>query len=367
MNKVALITGITGQDGSYLAELLLEKGYQVHGIIRRCSTFNTSRIDHIRKHKQDQEGHNSGVVLHYGDMIDAQNLESIVNLVQPDLVFHLAAQSHVMVSFTNADYTMNINSIGSMRLFDAIARCKTDKQIRVYNACTSEMFGQVLETPQTESTPFNPRSPYAIAKLSSYYLAKNYRERGMFITNGILFNHESPRRGSTFVTKKTTEAVAKIKLGLLDTLFLGNLDAKRDWGHAREYVEAMWLMLQQDKPDDFVIATGITTPVREMVSMAFSFAGIPIEWKGEGIHEVGILSDGREVVKIDPSYYRPTEVDLLIGDPKKARDQLNWSPKTTVKELIQEMVYSDIDHFQTELLIREHKKRKSSCLSDEGK
>lgn len=339
--KVALMTGITGQDGSYLAELLLEKGYAVHGIIRRSSSFNTGRIEHLY---QDQ--HTAGdvrVVLHYGDLTDSTNLVHILRKVQPDEVYNLAAQSHVKVSFEMAEYTANVDGLGTLRLLDAIRTAGLDKKVRFYQASTSELYGKVQEVPQSEKTPFYPRSPYAVAKQFAYWTVVNYREAyGMHALNGILFNHESPRRGPTFVTRKVTMAVAKISKNLQDCLYLGNLDAKRDWGHAKDYVEAMWMMMQTDEPDDFVVATGETFKVRDFVERAFACVNIKITWQGEGVNEVGMDENKRILVRVDPKYFRPTEVDLLIGDPKKIMSKLGWKPKVSIDQLVKEMVEADV-------------------------
>jgi len=338
--KRALITGVTGQDGSYLAELLLAKGYEVHGLIRRSSSFNTGRIEHIY-----QDVHQSGakMFLHYGDLTDATALISILQKVKPDEVYNLAAQSHVKVSFEMAEYTADVDAMGCLRLLDAIRSCDLDKKVKFYQASTSELYGKVVETPQSETTPFYPRSPYAVAKQFAYWICINYREAyGIFACNGILFNHESPRRGPTFVTRKITRAIARIKAGTQESVYLGNLDSKRDWGHAKEYVEAMWLMLQQDKPDDFVIATGETHSVREFCVEAFAHIGINLKWEGEHENEVGRGQDGKIYVRIDSKYYRPTEVDLLLGNPNKAKKILNWHPKITFRALVKEMVEEDI-------------------------
>lgn len=340
--KRALITGVTGQDGAYLARLLLEKGYEVHGLKRRSSSFNTGRIEDIYQdpHEEDQR-----FVLHYGDLTDSTNLIRIVQEVRPDEIYNLAAQSHVAVSFETPEYTANADGIGTLRLLEAIRILGLEKVTRFYQASTSELYGLVQEVPQRESTPFYPRSPYAAAKLYAYWITVNYREAyGMHASNGILFNHESPLRGETFVTRKITRAAAAISLGRQEKLYLGNLDSKRDWGHAKEYVEGMWLMLQQDDPDDYVLATGETTTVRDFVLWAFEDAGIPIAFRGEGIGEKGYaLSDGRCVVEIDPAYFRPTEVDLLLGDPTKAQQKLGWRHQTTVRELAREMVEADLE------------------------
>ncbi|MCW5921762.1 MAG: GDP-mannose 4,6-dehydratase [Saprospiraceae bacterium] len=352
--KKALITGITGQDGAYLAELLLQKGYEVHGIKRRSSLFNTDRIDHLY---QDPHVNHRNFVLHYGDLTDSTNLIRIVQQVQPDEIYNLGAQSHVQVSFDTPEYTANADAVGALRLLEAIRLLGLTDKVKFYQASTSELYGLVQEVPQKETTPFYPRSPYGVAKLYAYWITVNYRESyGMFACNGILFNHESPIRGETFVTRKITRAVAKISLGLQDKLWLGNLDAKRDWGHARDYVEAMWLMLQQPVAEDFVIATGKTTEVREFVRMAFREAGIEVDFYGEGINEKGMVvssksphvSVGQEVVAIDPRYFRPAEVDLLIGDPSKAKAKLGWSAKHSLEELVQDMVQSDLKLFERE-------------------
>ncbi|AGS20644.1 GDP-mannose 4,6-dehydratase [Rhizobium etli] len=347
MAKTALITGVTGQDGAYLAELLLSKGYTVHGIKRRSSSFNTGRIEHIY---QDPHEAHPRFVLHYGDMIDSTNLLRIVQQTQPDEIYNLAAQSHVGVSFETPEYTADADGIGTLRLLEAIRILGLEKKSRFYQASTSELYGLVQQVPQNEKTPFYPRSPYAAAKLYAYWIVVNYREAyGMHASNGILFNHESPLRGETFVTRKITMAVAAISLGLQDKLFLGNLDAQRDWGHAREYVEGMWLMLQQDKPEDYVLATGETTRVRQFVEWAFADVGITLEWKGSGVDEKGYDSaSGRCLVEIDPRYFRPTEVDLLLGDPTKARQKLGWHHKTPVRALAAEMVREDIKHWKAQ-------------------
>jgi len=339
--KVALITGVTGQDGAYLSELLLEKGYTVHGLKRRSSSFNTGRIEHLY---QDPHDKNPRFILHYGDMTDATNLIRIVQQTQPNEIYNLAAQSHVQVSFETAEYTANADAIGTLRLLEAIRILGLEEKSRFYQASTSELYGKVQAIPQSETTPFYPRSPYAAAKLYAYWIVVNYREAyGLHASNGILFNHESPLRGETFVTRKITRAVAAIRLGFQDRLYLGNLDAKRDWGHAREYVRGMWLMLQQDKPDDFVLATGKTLAVRDFVELAFLEIGIRLDWKGRGLHEKGYDSaTGRCLVQIDPRYFRPTEVDVLLGDPTKARKKLGWKHETSVKALCAEMVHEDL-------------------------
>ncbi len=339
-NKTALITGITGQDGSYLTELLLAKGYTVHGIIRRSSSFNTFRIDHLYK---DQSILNKTLFLHYGDLTDSSNLNRIVEKVQPDEIYNLGAQSHVQVSFEVPEYTAEVDGIGTLRFLDAIK--ETGIKTRFYQASTSELYGKVQEIPQSERTPFYPRSPYAVAKLYSYWITVNYREAyNLFASNGILFNHESERRGKTFVTRKITVAASKIILGQQEKLLLGNLDSKRDWGYAPEYVEGIWRILQADKPDDFVLATNETHTVKEFVEESFRVLGDEIIWKGSGVEEVGILkSTNKEVVGIDPRYFRPTEVDILIGNPAKAKEKLGWEPKTTFKELVKIMVLSDFE------------------------
>jgi GDPmannose 4,6-dehydratase len=339
--KIALITGVTGQDGAYLAELLLEKGYVVHGIKRRSSSFNTGRIEHLYEDPHVPEPH---FILHHGDMTDASNLIGIVQETQPDEIYNLAAQSHVQVSFEAPEYTANADGIGTLRLLEAIRLLKLVDKTRFYQASTSELYGKVQAVPQSETTPFYPRSPYAAAKLYAYWITVNYREAyGLHASNGILFNHESPIRGETFVTRKITRAVAAIHLGIQDKLHLGNLDAKRDWGHAREYVRGMWMMLQQAEPDDYVLATGETHTVRSFVEKAFRKVGINLEWKGELVEEVGIdSSNGRVLVEIDPRYFRPTEVDLLIGDPTKAHEKLGWRHQTNLDDLIAEMVREDL-------------------------
>jgi GDPmannose 4,6-dehydratase len=349
-SKVALITGITGQDGSYLAELLLKKGYKVHGIKRRASSFNTDRIDHLY---QDPHVKNRNLILHYGDMTDSMNLTKIIKEVQPDEIYNLAAMSHVQVSFEIPEYVANTDGIGALRILEAIRLLGLTAKTKVYQASTSELFGKAQEVPQSETTPFYPRSPYGVAKMYAYWITVNYREAyNMFACNGILFNHESPVRGETFVTRKITRAASKIALGLQDKLHLGNLDAKRDWGHAKDYVRMMWMILQAEKAEDWVIATGKTTTVRNFVKMAFAYAGIELEFKGKGKDEKGIVSScsnhkyqvqiGKEVVAIDPSYFRPTEVDLLIGDATKANTKLGWIPEYTLEQLINEMMESDL-------------------------
>jgi GDPmannose 4,6-dehydratase len=339
--KTALITGITGQDGAYLAELLLGKGYTVHGIKRRSSSFNTGRIDNLY---QDPHVNNRNFVLHYGDLSDSTNLIRIVQEVQPDELYNLAAQSHVKVSFETPEYTANSDALGTLRLLEAIRILGLEAKIRFYQASTSELYGLVQETPQTEGTPFYPRSPYAVAKLYAYWITINYREAyGLYASNGILFNHESPLRGETFVTRKITRAVAQISQGQQDCLYLGNLDAKRDWGHARDYVDGMWRILQHPEPDDFVLATGLTTSVRDFTQKAFAVAGIFLKWEGSGASEIGRDAESGSVrVRIDPAYYRPTEVDFLLGDASKAREKLGWVPKYDLDQLIEEMVLSDL-------------------------
>ena len=341
MTKTALITGITGQDGAYLAEFLLNKGYIVHGIRRRSSSFNTKRIDHLYR---DTHEKNVNLFLHYGDLTDSTNLIRIIQETQPDEIYNLAAQSHVHISFDTPEYTANSDAVGTLRLLEAIRILGLEKITKFYQASTSELYGKVQEVPQNETTPFYPRSPYAVAKLYAYWVTINYREAyGMYACNGILFNHESPIRGETFVTRKITMAVAKIKNGLQDKLYLGNLDAKRDWGFAGDYVEAMWLMLQQDEPDDLVIATGVTHSVREFVELAFGEVGIMIEWQGEGVDEVGMdAATGDVLIKVDPRYYRPTEVEILRGDPSKAKEKLGWEAKVGLRELVKMMVEGDM-------------------------
>lgn len=340
MTKTALITGITGQDGAYLAEFLLNKGYVVHGIKRRSSSFNTARVDHLYK---DPHERNVNFFMHYGDLTDSTNLIRIIQEVQPDEIYNLAAQSHVQVSFETPEYTANSDGLGTLRLLEAIRILGMENKTKFYQASTSELYGKVQDIPQKETTPFYPRSPYAVAKLYAYWITVNYREAyGIFACNGILFNHESPIRGETFVTRKITMAATKIKHGLQEKLYLGNLDAKRDWGFAKDYVEAMWLILQQEYPEDYVIATGETHSVREFTELAFKEVGIEILWKGKGSDEVGIdSSTGKVLVEIDPRYYRPTEVDLLIGDPSKAKEKLGWEPKVKLEELVKIMITAD--------------------------
>ena len=345
MSKVALITGVTGQDGAYLAELLLSKGYEVHGIKRRSSMFNTARIDHLYT---DLHEDNVKFILHYGDMTDSTNLIRIVQNIQPDEIYNLAAMSHVQVSFDTPEYTANVDATGTLRLLEAIRILGLEKKTRFYQASTSELYGKAMEVPQSETTPFYPRSPYAVAKLYAFWIVKNYREAyGIYACNGILFNHESPLRGETFVTRKITRGVAKIKLGLQDKIYLGNISAKRDWGHAKDYVEGMWRMLQQDVADDFVLATGTTTTVREFITMSFKEVDIDIEWSGEGINEKGTnKATGKVIVEIDEKYFRPTEVDLLIGDPSKAKRKLGWEYTHDLASLCKDMVQADLKLFK---------------------
>ncbi len=350
--KVALITGVTGQDGAYLAEFLLGKGYIVHGIKRRTSLFNTDRIDHLYRDR-----HERGVrfFLHHGDMTDSSSLIRIIQQTQPDEIYNLAAQSHVAVSFEEPEYTANSDALGVLRVLEAIRILGLEKKTRFYQASTSELYGLVQETPQKETTPFYPRSPYAVAKLYGYWIVVNYREAyGMYACNGILFNHESPIRGETFVTRKITRALARIKLGLQDCLYLGNLDAKRDWGHARDYVEMQWLMLQQDKPEDFVIATGVQYCVRDFVDAAAKELGMQLHWQGKGVDEIAVDAGGKTVVAVDSSYLRPTEVETLLGDATKAREQLGWQPKTSFAELVKEMVWADLEAAQRDELVKKH-------------
>ncbi len=341
MTKVALITGVTGQDGAYLSDFLLKKGYEVHGIKRRASSFNTDRIDHLYQDPHEKE---QKFILHYGDMTDSMNLVRIIQQIQPDEIYNLAAQSHVAVSFESPEYTADTVGTGALRILDAIRISGLEKKTRYYQASTSELYGEVQETPQTETTPFYPRSPYAVAKLYAYWITVNYREAyGLYACNGILFNHESPIRGETFVTRKITRAFARIKLELQEKLFLGNLSAKRDWGHAKDYVEMQWLMLQQDHPEDFVIATGVQYSVRDFVNKAAKAVGIDVDWKGEGADEKGYdKSTGKCLVEVDPRYFRPTEVETLLGDPTKAKEKLGWVPKITLEEMVVEMVEHDL-------------------------
>jgi GDPmannose 4,6-dehydratase len=350
--KIALITGVTGQDGAYLAEFLLNKGYEVHGIKRRTSLFNTDRIDHLY-----QDPHETGrkFILHHGDLTDSSSLIRIIQQVQPDEIYNLAAQSHVAVSFEEPEYTANSDALGSLRILEAIRILGLDKKTRFYQASTSELFGLVQETPQKETTPFYPRSPYACAKLYAYWITVNYREAyGMYACNGILFNHESPIRGETFVTRKITRALARIKLGLQDCLYLGNMDAKRDWGHAKDFIEMQWLMLQQDKPEDFVIATGVQYSVRDFVNAAAKELGMEICWEGQGVAEKGCNAAGKVIVAVDPRYFRPTEVETLLGDPSKAKAKLGWTPKITFDELVAEMVREDLKSAERDELIKKH-------------
>jgi GDPmannose 4,6-dehydratase len=358
--KKALITGITGQDGAYLAELLLQKGYEVHGIKRRTSLINTQRVDHLY---QDPHESNLKMILHYGDLTDSTNIIRIVQLVQPDEIYNLGAMSHVHVSFEEPEYVANTDATGTLRILEAVRILGLEKKTRIYQASTSELYGKVQAVPQSETTPFYPRSPYAVAKLYAYWITVNYREAyGMFACNGILFNHESPLRGETFVTRKITRGVAEIVLGLKNKLYLGNLSAKRDWGHARDYVEAMWLMLQQEEPEDFVIATGVTTSVRDFVKLSFAHAGVNIEFEGRGEKEKGVVTNvslpdihvrkGDLVVEVDKRYFRPTEVDLLQGDATKAKEKLGWAPKHSLNALAKEMVEADIENFRKDVLLK---------------
>jgi GDPmannose 4,6-dehydratase len=351
MKKTALITGVTGQDGAYLAELLLDKGYEVHGIKRRTSLFNTDRIDHLF-HDPHEQG--KAFYLHHGDMTDSSSLNRIIQMVQPDEIYNLAAQSHVAVSFEEPEYTANSDALGVLRILEAIRILGMEKKTRFYQASTSELYGLVQEVPQKETTPFYPRSPYAVAKLYGYWIVVNYREAyGMYACNGILFNHESPIRGETFVTRKITRALARIKLGLQNTLYLGNLSAKRDWGHAKDYVEMQWLMLQQEQPDDFVIATGVQYSVRDFVNAAAAELGMHVRWQGEGVNEVGYLGE-QAIVRVDPRYFRPTEVDTLLGDASKARNKLGWSPKISFEQLVAEMVREDLKSAERDELVKQH-------------
>ena len=350
--KVALITGITGQDGAYLAEFLLDKGYVVHGLKRRTSLFNTDRIDHLY---QDPHEKNVRFRLSHGDLTDSSSLIRVIQQVQPDEIYNLAAQSHVAVSFEEPEYTANSDALGALRVLEAIRILGLEKKTRFYQASTSELYGLVQETPQKESTPFYPRSPYAVAKLYAYWITINYREAyGMYACNGILFNHESPVRGETFVTRKITRAMARIKLGMQDCLYLGNMDAKRDWGHARDYVEMQWLMLQQDHPEDFVIATGEQHTVREFVDACGAQIGLGVRWEGEGVEEKGYDSSGRCIVRVDPRYFRPTEVESLLGDPTKAREKLGWTPRIRFHELVAEMAEHDLQEAKRDALIKQH-------------
>lgn len=353
MKKVALITGITGQDGSYLAEFLLEKGYEVHGMKRRASSFNTARIDHLY---QDTHSDNLRFHLHYGDLTDSTNLIRLIQEIQPDEIYNLAAQSHVKVSFDCPEYTANADGIGTLRILEAIKILGLENKTKFYQASTSELYGLVQETPQKETTPFYPRSPYACAKLYAYWITVNYREAyNMFAVNGILFNHESPRRGETFVTRKITRAAVRIKLGMEEKLYLGNLSAKRDWGHAKDYIEGMWRVLQQDTPEDFVLATGITTTIRDFCNMTFKELDIDLVWQGEGVEEKGIdAKTGKVLIEVDPKYFRPTEVDLLLGDSTKARQKLGWTPKYDLPALVKEMVEEDLKEAQREKTLIDH-------------
>ena len=352
--KKALITGITGQDGAYLAEFLLEKGYEVHGIKRRSSLFNTDRIDHLY---QDPHVDNSKFKLHFGDLTDSMNLTRLIQEIQPDEIYNLGAMSHVRVSFDTPEYVANVDGIGTLRLLEAVRLLNMTEKTRIYQASTSELYGLVQEVPQSEKTPFYPRSPYAVAKMYAYWITVNYREAyNMYACNGILFNHESPLRGETFVTRKITRAVAKMSLGLQEKVYLGNLDSKRDWGHAKDYVRGMWLMLQQEVPEDFVLATGVTTSIRDFLIMAFAEVGVEIDFQGEGVDEIGMVKSilntetsfkvGQEVIHIDPNYFRPTEVDLLIGDPTKAKEKMGWEPEYNLPSLVKEMIASDLKLFQ---------------------
>lgn len=355
MNKVtkkALITGITGQDGAYLAEFLLKKGYEVHGIKRRSSLFNTDRIDHLY---QDPHDKNPRFFLHHGDLTDSSSLIRIIQEVQPDEIYNLAAQSHVAVSFEEPEYTANSDALGALRILEAIRILGLEKKAKYYQASTSELFGEVQETPQNEKTPFHPRSPYAVAKLYAYWITINYREAyGIYACNGILFNHESPIRGETFVTRKVTRALVRIKLGLQDCVYLGNIDAKRDWGHAKDYVEMQWLMLQQDKPEDFTISTGEQHSVREFIEIAAKEVDIEIKWKGEGVNEVGINAKTKDIIiRIDKRYFRPTEVETLLGDSTKAKNKLNWQPKISFQELVKEMIMADLQEAKKDKLCEE--------------
>ena len=351
--KKALITGVTGQDGSYLAELLLEKGYEVHGIKRRSSSFNTSRIDHLY---QDIHNKDSKFILHYGDLSDSSNLVKLVHDIEPDEIYNLAAQSHVKVSWDCPEYTADCDALGTLRLLEAIRMNKLEKKTKFYQASTSELYGLIQEPIQKETTPFYPRSPYAVAKLYAYWICVNYRESfGIFASNGILFNHESPRRGETFVTRKITMAATKIKIGLQDKLYLGNLDAKRDWGHAKDYVEGMWRILQQDHPDNYVLATGVTTSIRDFCRLTFKRLGIELEFVGQGVDEKGIdKATGKTLIEVDPRYFRPAEVDLLLGDSTKARTELGWKPTYDLEALVNEMVDSDLELAKKEKTLKEH-------------
>lgn len=361
MSKIAFITGVTGQDGAYLSEFLLKKGYTVHGLKRRTSLFNTDRIDHLY---EDPHIENQKFILHYGDMTDSTNLIRLIKEIQPDEIYNLAAMSHVRVSFEMPEYVADADGIGTLRLLEAIRLLGLEKKTKIYQASTSELYGKVQEIPQTETTPFYPRSPYAVAKMYAYWITVNYREAyGIFASNGILFNHESPIRGETFVTRKITRAVSRIALGLQDKFYLGNLDAKRDWGHAKDYVRMMWMILQADKAEDWVIATGRTTSIRDFVRMAFGYIGVELEFKGEGANEVALIKKctnnkyqlevGKEVLAIDPRYYRPTEVDLLTGDPSKAKEKLGWTPELTLEDLVKDMMESDLRLFEKDKYLQE--------------
>jgi GDPmannose 4,6-dehydratase len=352
MKKIALITGVTGQDGAYLAEFLLRQGYEVHGIKRRSSLFNTDRIDHLY---QDPHVDNKRFILHYGDLTDATNLIRIIQEVQPDELYNLAAQSHVAVSFEEQEYTANADALGTLRLLEALRILGLEKKTRFYQASTSELYGLVQQTPQNEKTPFYPRSPYAVAKLYAYWITVNYREAyGMFACNGILFNHESPIRGETFVTRKITRGLARIKLGLQECLYLGNLEARRDWGHAKDYVKMQWLMLQQDTPEDFVIASGVQHSVRDFVAAAAGELGMNITWQGSGLEQKGIDPEGRCIIRVDPRYFRPTEVETLLGDASKAREKLGWTPEVSFAELVAEMVREDLKFAERDELVTRH-------------
>lgn len=362
MNKVALITGITGQDGAYLAEFLLKKGYTVHGLKRRTSLFNTDRIDHLY---EDPHNPNPRLFLHFGDMTDSTNLIRLIKEIKPDEIYNLAAMSHVRVSFDVPEYVADADGVGTLRLLEAIRILGLEDRTRIYQASTSELYGKVQEVPQTETTPFYPRSPYAVAKMYAYWITVNYREAyNLFACNGILFNHESPIRGETFVTRKITRAVSRIALGLQDKFYLGNLESRRDWGHAKDYVKMMWMILQHDEPEDFVIATGRTTSIRDFVKMAFEYVGISLEFVGSGINEKAIvkkcsnpkfqIQEGQEVLSIDPRYFRPTEVDLLIGDPTKAKEKLGWEPKISLEELVNDMMESDLKLFKKDKFLRDN-------------
>ncbi len=359
--KKALITGITGQDGAYLAELLIEKGYEVHGIKRRTSLFNTDRIDHLYQDPHDQ---NLKLTLHYGDLTDSTNIIRIVQEVEPDEIYNLGAMSHVKVSFDNPEYTANVDAVGTLRILEAVRILNMVEKTKIYQASTSELYGLVQEVPQSETTPFYPRSPYAVAKMYAYWITVNYREAyNMFAVNGILFNHESPLRGETFVTRKITRGVSRIALGLQDKIYMGNIDAKRDWGHAKDYVRAMWLIMQQDQPEDYVIATGVTTSIRDFITMSFQEVGIEIAFEGEGINEVAKvvkchqsdlqLPEGKTVIAIDPRYFRPTEVELLIGDPTKCKQQLGWEPEYDLKALVKDMMKADLALFKKDKYLKD--------------